>query len=207
MQPKQKVCVYIDGFNFYYGLRSKFERRFYWLDIVKFFEAFIKPYQELVAVTYFSATPHDKGKYDRQDLFFSANKLNPLFRLELGRYLPKSKKCSKCGAVHNTFEEKETDVKIATKMISDVVNGVCDISILVSADSDLMPPIEFIKRYKPNHKIYVYFPPDRYSSNLKSIANNFKKLDGSISTFKKSLLPDTITTPTGYTIVKPPKWG
>lgn len=92
-------------------------------------------------------------------------------------------------------------------MISDVVNGVCDISILVSADSDLVPPIEFIKSYKPDHKIYVYFPPDRYSSNLQSIANNFKKLDGSISTFKKSLLPNTITTPTGYIIVKPPKWG
>jgi hypothetical protein len=67
---QQKVSVYIDGFNFYYGLKSKYRRKYYWLDIVKFFESFIRPYQELVEVTYFSATPHDKGKYDRQDLFF-----------------------------------------------------------------------------------------------------------------------------------------
>jgi len=206
MQPKQKVCVYIDGFNFYYGLKSKFKRQYYWLDIVKFFETFIKPYQELIEATYFSATPHDQGKYDRQDLFFSANRLNPKFKLELGRYLPKSKKCWKCGTVHNTFEEKETDVKIATKMISDVVGGICDISILVSADSDLVPPIEFIRSFKPTHKIFVYFPPNRYSSNLNSIANNTKKLDGSSVALSNSLLPNTITTPSGYIINKPPKW-
>lgn len=206
MQPKQKVAIYIDGFNFYYGLRSKFQRRYYWLDIVKFFETFIKPYQELVEVTYFSATPHDKGKHDRQDLFFTANKLNPKFKLALGRYLPKKKICKTCGAIHITFEEKETDVKIATKMIADVVGDNCDISILVSADSDLVPPIEFIRSLKPTHKIYVYFPPNRYSSNLNSMANNTKKLDGSYVAFQNSLLPDSITLPNGFKIQRPIKW-
>ncbi len=206
MQTKQRVSIYVDGFNFYYGLKTKFKRKYYWLDMIKFFETFIKPYQELVGLTYFSATPHDKGKYDRQDLFFSANMLNPKFKLALGRYLPKSKKCSNCGIVHHTFEEKETDVKIATKMISDVVNDICDISILVSADSDLIPPIEFIRNFKPTHKIYVYFPPARFSSNLNAIANNTKKLDGSNIAFANAQLPNEITTATGFVIRKPPKW-
>jgi uncharacterized LabA/DUF88 family protein len=119
--------------------------------------------------------------------------------------LPKSIRCRKCGAVHNTFEEKETDVKIATKMISDVVSGFCDISILVSADSDLVPPIEFIRNYKPSQKIFVYFPPNRFSSNLNAIANNTKKLDGSSIALSNSLLPNSITTPSGFVITKPPK--
>jgi len=52
----QKVIVYVDGFNFYYGLKKNHKwRRFYWLDVVKFFELFMKPDQELVRVKYFSA--------------------------------------------------------------------------------------------------------------------------------------------------------
>lgn len=203
---KQKVIIYIDGFNFYYGLKSKNWRKYYWLDVVKFFETFIKPYQQLIEVNYFSATPLNRGKYDRQDLFFSANKLNPKFKVILGRYLPKNKKCKNCGHVHQTFEEKETDVKIATKMISDVVNNACDISILVSADSDLVPPIEFIRNYKPFHKIFVYFPPARYSSNLNALANNTKKLDGSDLIFAQCLLPNSITLPDGFQIKKPASW-
>ena len=167
----------------------------------------MRPHQTLIEVTYFSAKPHHSGKSDRQDLFFSANKLNKKFRLELGRYMPKDKKCSSCGAIHKTFEEKETDVKIATRMISDVVKDRCDISILISADSDLVPPIEFIRGFSTKHKIFVYFPPCRFSSNLNALANNIKNLDGSAKAFGECLLPDEITHPvTGYVIKKPPSW-
>ena len=37
---KKKVIVYVDGYNFYYGLKyggNKWKRH-YWLDMVKFFE-------------------------------------------------------------------------------------------------------------------------------------------------------------------------
>jgi uncharacterized LabA/DUF88 family protein len=204
--PKQRICIYIDGFNFYYGMRSMKWRKYYWLDVVAFFENFIRSHQELIEITYFSATPHDVGKYDRQDLFFSANELNPKFNVQLGKYLPKQVRCHKCAAIRNTFEEKETDVKIAVKMISDVVNDVCDISILVSADSDLVPPIDFIRNYKPEHKIFVYFPPNRFSSNLNSLANSTRKLQGSVALFASCQLPDKITLPNGYVIQKPSKW-
>ena len=54
----KKIIVYIDGFNFYYGLKSNIKwRKYYWIDIVKFFEMFIRKDKELVAVKYFSARP------------------------------------------------------------------------------------------------------------------------------------------------------
>ncbi len=149
----KKVIVYIDGFNFYFGLKSSKWKKYYWLDTVKFFAKFLKSYQDLVQVNYFSAIPHDSGKQDRQDLFFSANKLNAKFQLHLGKFLEKKIKCRECKNLHVTYEEKESDVRVATRMIADVVNNNCDISILVSADSDLIPPIEFIRSFKPSHKI------------------------------------------------------
>ena len=51
MGQKQRVIVYIDGFNFYFGLKSNAKwKKYYWLDIVKLFEMFMRPDQELVAV-------------------------------------------------------------------------------------------------------------------------------------------------------------
>ncbi len=44
---KQRVIVYVDGFNFYYGLKSSARwKKYYWLDIVKLFESFMRPNQE-----------------------------------------------------------------------------------------------------------------------------------------------------------------
>ena len=53
MEDKKKVIVYVDGFNFYYGLKSKKWKMCYWLDLVSFFNSFLKSYQELVGVNYF----------------------------------------------------------------------------------------------------------------------------------------------------------
>jgi len=42
---KKKVIVYVDGYNFYYGLKhgGSMWKRLYWLDIVKFFERMMLP--------------------------------------------------------------------------------------------------------------------------------------------------------------------
>jgi uncharacterized LabA/DUF88 family protein len=206
MDDKKKVIVYVDGFNFYYGLKSLNWKACYWLDFVGFFSSFLKPYQELVEVNYFSARPSDAGKYDRQNRLFHANKCNLKFNLILGKFLKKELKCNSCGSIIHTFEEKETDVRIATKIVSDAYNKRCDIAIIVSADSDLIPPIELIREFNPLQKVYVYFPPDRYSSNLSNLSDSTIKLDGAFSIFKKHILPQRITLPNGYVIERPDKW-
>lgn len=106
------------------------------------------------------------------------------------------------------MRKKESDVRIATRMIADIVNDKCDISILVSADSDLIPPIEFIREIKPKHKIFVYFPPKRFSFDLTSKCDSFIKLERHETKFATSLLPNEILHPaTGYLIKKPLEWA
>jgi uncharacterized LabA/DUF88 family protein len=203
---KQRVIVYVDGFNFYYGLKSRGWKKYYWLDVFKFFSSFLKPHQELVEVNYFSAIPDHRGQQQRQDLFFSANRLNPRFQLHLGKFLKKTITCRTCSASHFTYEEKESDVRVATKMIADVVNNRCDVSILVSADSDLIPPIEFIKIHKPTQKIFVHFPPNRESNNLKNVSEIYVKLERHEARFKNALLEDEIELPNGFIIRRPTTW-
>ena len=155
---KQKVIVYVDGFNFYYGLKGDPKwKRYYWLDIVKFFEKFMKPDQELIKVKYFSARPDNQEKNARQYAFFQANMENSRFQLILGKYLKKKITCFNCGNIINTYEEKESDVRIATQIVSDSYEKNCDIAIVVSADSDMIPSVELAKQ--AGQKVFIYFPP------------------------------------------------
>jgi uncharacterized LabA/DUF88 family protein len=201
---KQRVIFYIDGFNLYFGLRSKKWKKYYWLDLVRFCELFIRSHQELVRVNYFSAIQKSKGKQDRQDLFLSANKTNPRFQLFLGKFLEKTIEFK--GQQIRTFEEKETDVHIAVQMIRDIVLDQCYVSVLVSADSDLIPPINFINEIKPRHKIFVYFPPSRFSYDLKQKASSFISLENHELKFKNAQFPDEITLSNGYIIKRPVSW-
>jgi len=202
-----RVIVYVDGFNFYYGLKGVRWKKYYWLDIVKFFSLLLRPHQNLIEAKYFSAVPKDTGKQKRQDAFFAANKQTPGFKLYLGKFLRKTSTCRICGAARSIFEEKESDVRVATEMIADVVKDRCDITIIVSADSDLLPPIEFIKNYKPTQKVFVYFPPKRESASLARVSDAFVKLDRYEHVFAKAILAESIMDrKTGFEIKRPERW-
>jgi hypothetical protein len=45
-----RVIAYVDGFNLYFGLRSKGWRKYYWLDLVAMASALVKQGQTLERV-------------------------------------------------------------------------------------------------------------------------------------------------------------
>ncbi len=67
----ERVISYIDGFNLYFGLRSKRWRRFYWLNLHGLSSALLKPGQSLAEVRYFtsriSSSPSDPDRVRRQN--------------------------------------------------------------------------------------------------------------------------------------------
>lgn len=201
---KKRVNVYVDGFNFYFGIKSKKWRKYYWLDIVSFFSLFMKPNQELQNVFYFTATPKDRGKKDRQDLFFSANKTDAKFKLIFGKYIEKKVRFG--GKQYRTYEEKQTDVNIAVELIRNVIQDKCDISIIVSADSDLLPPIRLIRELSPTHRIICFFPPNRHSTDLSNHADATINLERYEARFRQSILPNEVKLPNGYVVKRPKKW-
>ena len=201
----KRVIVYIDGFNFYYGLRAKDWRQYYWLDMVKFAEGLLRPHQELIEVCYFSAKSTDNKKSIRQNAFFQANRLNPKFKLHLGKYLKKNITCRYCTRINHSFEEKETDVRIATAILADFYHERCDVSLIISADSDLVPAIERIRDVSSRHKIIVCFPPERHSSNLRQWANGVRVLTNK-KLYEKSMLPETVRLSDDFSLMRPDKW-
>jgi uncharacterized LabA/DUF88 family protein len=204
-QNKQRVIVYVDGFNFFYGLKELNWKRYYWLDIVKLFETFMRPDQELVAVKYFSARPFDTGKHKRQDAFFQANRENPKFKLILGKYFKKEMKCFKCNNIIHTYEEKETDVRIATQIVVDAYQKNYEIAIIVSADSDMIPVIELVQ--ETQQKVFIYFPPNKFSVTLAAMGNGSPTLLQQYETrFRQSVFPDIVPLSNGFNLHIPPEW-
>ena len=212
----ERVNFYVDGHNFYYGLKrlkavDNDWKKFYWLDFVKLFEHFIGENQMLQKVYYFTAPPLSLPKSNRQTFLFEANLLINGSRFEVikGQFYEKRLTCPICKNIYTKPEEKRTDVNISVRMMGDCALDNVDTLVLVCADSDLVPPLQFIKEYYSQKKIRVYFPPDNFSGALRDFMRTCKskviRLENNKIKFINSVMPDVVTK-NGITQTIPAKW-
>lgn len=164
----QRVAVYVDGFNLYFGMHEKFGRRYLWLDLRALAESFLQGDQRLVKVVYFTArVRNNPSAQANQGAYLAALKAHGGLDIVEGRFQHKRRTCLKCKHGYDAYEEKETDVSLATALIEDAVNGVYDRAILVTADSDLGPAVRAVRRLRPEVGLVAAFPPARRSGDLK----------------------------------------
>ena len=205
---KQRVIVYIDGYNLYYGMRSAYKSQYKWLDLQALSESLLRPDMTLTAVKYFTAiTKSLTHSKQRQAIYLKAlqahcNKLE----IHYGRFLFKPQKCQKCEEQYIIPEEKKTDVNIACQILNDTHLDYYDRCYIVSGDSDLVPPLQIIKENHPNKQTVVAHPPHRKSIELCEAAS-----DGwfaiSKQKLKNSQLPEKVISLHGGELLKPTEWG
>jgi len=202
----ERVSVYIDGFNLYFGLCSKGWHRYLWLDVGKLANVLLNQNQILIGAKYFTALVRDDpAKEKRQSTYLQALEEVGNVSIFLGRYQAKTKTCKICKSSWREYEEKMSDVRIASELLRDAFLNRFDTAILVSADGDLQPPIDIIKEEFPKKKLVIAFPPERDNPHLKNIVNSYFRIGrGRIS---KCQLPLKITKPNGYVLKKPKEWN
>lgn len=212
----KRVTFYVDGFNFYFGLKRTKRidsdwKKFYWIDMVRLCESFLGLDQQLERVIYFTASPLSPLKNSRQSAFLNANKLlnGDRFEIVRGKYLEKHIICPYCKGDISRPEEKKTDVNISIRMIEDCVLDATDIIALVSADSDLVPPIELIQRLFPSVGIKVYFPPSNFSNDIMDNLTHHRSkpvlMIKNKRRFSSAIMPDSVSSD-GKTYSIPEKW-
>lgn len=205
----QRVAVYIDGFNLHYGLLDKGWRRYFWLNVRRLAENLLQPHQSFVLARYFTAKmrqdSHNPGNSVRQETFLEATELLPDVHIHLGYYSRKRKTCTGCGADLWVFEEKMTDVNIASSLLCDAQDDVFDTGIIVSADSDLVSPIREVLFRFPGKRMVVAFPPKRVSKHLRQVATGHFVIGR--KKFEDSQLPSRVIKPDGYILSRPPAWN
>jgi hypothetical protein len=213
----ERVIAYIDGFNLYFGLRATNFQRYYWLNLQAMVENLIRPSQRLVRTKYFTARisgPHPADKPEdikkmeekrrRQADFLEAVNTLPGVSIYYGHYIGGVVQCRKCKNTWPDHEEKMTDVNIATEMLVDSFEDRYDTAMLISADSDLVPAIKGIKRLFPAKRIVVFFPPGRFSAQLKNVGD--AQITIGRGTLAKSQFPNQIIKPDGHVLMRPEKW-
>ena len=213
----ERVITYIDGFNLYYGMKAKGWRRYYWLNLQQLAANLLKPGQSLETTKYFTARISAGGpqtppalkskmtnKWKRQSAYLEALGTLTHFQIFYGHYLGKIITCQNCKNTWQTHEEKMTDVCIGTELLLDAFRDGFDTAILVSGDSDLVPPVEAVRRYFPAKRIVVAFPPERISMRLKQSASAFFTIGE--AKLRQSQFPDQVVKPDGFVLNRPPEW-
>jgi hypothetical protein len=201
----ERVVAYVDGFNLYFGLRSKGWKRYYWLNIQALAQNLLKPGQALVSTKYFTARivgPPDKQ--ERQSTYIEALGTLSEFDIFYGRYQLNPRQCSQCGFQDEVPNEKMTDVNIAVEILKDAYQNRFDVALLISADSDLVPPVKVVAELFPAKRMVVASPPGRYSASLADSANSsFVIGRGKVA---KSVFPDEVRKADGYILRRPTLW-
>lgn len=79
-----------------------------------------------------------------------------------------------------------TDVQIATQLLADAFQDAFDTALLISGDSDLVPPVAMLRRLFPTKRVVVCCPPARRSIDLQ---------------------PDPVVKPDGTRLNCPKEWS
>lgn len=145
-----------------------------------------------------------RGASSKTSCFLEALQTLPKFEILYGHFLATPVTCRNCGHTYETHHEKMTDVNIAVELMTDAFQDKFDTALLISADSDLVGPVRAMRRLFNNKKVIVAFPPARSSVALQRTAHGFYFIGR--DKLSKSVFPDEVTKPDGFTIRRPAEW-
>jgi len=164
----KKVSMYVDGFNFYYGIKKHLFPKgligLGWCDFRKLAERYLQPDEKLDKIRYFTApvTYHlaHSGEQRKQALWLDAVRTIEGLTVVEGFYT---------GTTRYDRKEKMTDVNIAVEMIFDAHGpNAPDKAIIVSSDLDMFPVAEAIKtRIEKVSVEFLLHPGGREYTHLK----------------------------------------
>jgi len=144
LNEPSRASVYIDGFNVYYAIfkrnRHACTPQDKWLNYRLLAESLLSPKEILHHVHYFTAVVHrsdtDPDQNLRQETYFRALRTVPALSIHYGKHIPveRTGKLAKPNPASlglwpaqrvtiSTFEEKGTNVNLATTLIEDSYSG------------------------------------------------------------------------------------
>ena len=160
-----RVIAFVDGFNLYHAIHDTGQDHLKWVNLKSLCAEFApSPTFSIEGVYYFSAyAKWRRDAYRRHKTYvraLSATGVTPV----MGKFKQKDRKCFSCGSSWKDHEEKETDVNIALYMLDLAYQDAYDRALLITADSDLAPPIRLLRQRFPKKQVRVLTPLRRNHS-------------------------------------------
>jgi uncharacterized LabA/DUF88 family protein len=170
----KRVAVFIDGNNFYFGLRKLYgkDRSLKNFNFQEFAQDLAGD-NKVVSIFYYNALLDrelNQDKYESQREFFEKLKKIPNFNLVLCKLL----KRTIAGTNKVYYIIKEDDINMAVDMVENAYDDNYDIAVLVSGDGDFVPAVRSVRK---KNKIVknVYFK-NSSSRNLKNFCDESLEL-------------------------------
>lgn len=210
-----RAAFLVDGFNLYHSLRTAqrdlSETSTKWVDVHRLCSSYLHilgPGAELSAVHYFSALAKHLESTNpevtaRHRAFLTCLRDSGV-SVHLSRFKKKTRRCPACRARITRYEEKETDVAIAAKLIELMATDRVDTAVLLSGDTDLAPAVRLAQELHPEKSVGFAFPYRRKNKELDQLADfAFQISKEQYATFQ---LPDPYTTKRGVEVSRPKTW-
>ncbi len=124
--------------------------------------------------------------------------------VEVNRFKKKIMTCHCCNQKFKRYEEKETDVALATKLLELFILDSCDVVVLLTGDTDLAPAVRTANKLFPHKTVVFAFPYARKNKELAKLAPNSFEI--SKDQYSKYQFSDPYTLKNGIDIHKPSKW-
>lgn len=166
----KRVAVFIDGNNFYFGLRKLYgkDKSLKQFNFLKFAE-FLAKENKIYDIFYYNAQldrEQNPDKYESQKQFFDSLRKIPRFHLILCKLL----KRNITGTGKFYYIIKEDDIHMAVDMVEKAEENKFDSAIIVSGDGDFVPAVKAVKR-KNKEVENVYFK-NSSSRNLQNCCDS-----------------------------------
>ncbi len=161
-----RTVFFIDGFNLYHSLDGS-RACYKWLNLRKLCESYLLKKDVLTDIFYFSALPvWNDNKVKRHKTYLDALASESI-NIVLGKFKKVKRKCLLgCSASRvnefQTYEEKETDVNIAIYLLEHALTNKFDKAVIISGDSDLIPPVKRIRELFPKKIVTCIIPKNGY---------------------------------------------
>jgi len=200
----KKVACYVDGFNLYHAINETKNNRLKWLNLNLLARTFLRADEKIYRVCYFTALMiWDREKSQRHKEYIAALKSVEVECI-ISKFQKTNKHCQSAQKYCNFYEEKQTDVAVSARIISDCIVNNIDRVILITADSDQVPTVATIRGLQPQISILVAAPPGRIkiAKELCHVAHESREI--SIGRLEKCLFPRNVLDGSGKIIARSP---
>lgn len=159
-----RVACYIDGFNLYHSIDDLQKPHLKWVDLKALAQSLCRGGETLVKTSYFSAyATWMPDRYARHRQYVAALQHSGV-ECHMARFSEQTARCRSCGTTWKRHEEKETDVHFCMTFLEDALDDVFDRAIIISADSDIAPPIRRVRERLPAKQVFLATPPERHAT-------------------------------------------
>jgi uncharacterized LabA/DUF88 family protein len=223
-----RVSVVADGFNIYHSVKRAIQvttqanaatqrhsttaipasTSLRWLDLAGLCRSYLSSVGNGATIDqlyYFSAFARHRppGTVQRHMDYVSALTLTGV-SVQLASFKRKDVTCPLCAKPFFRYEEKETDVAIAAKVIELAATKQCEAIFLITGDTDVLPAIRAARRLCPPIHIIVGFPYARANQTLREAAD--RHFEFTLKQYRRWQLPNPITLPNGDLLHRPATW-